>query len=292
MRFTVLEAWLTLTPHRDTLVQPYTGKVVRQALYRLADAARLDYLASLLDEKGQYKPYSTTPLFLDGRPLLKTRPGPPLVLRAGTSYRFRLSIISRDTHPSQILLALPARIELYDTAPATLALRSARLLPEDTLATPLKRGDTIAIDFVTPTQLQLPKINKKARRGRYVMTPHPYYLFYSLREMWNRYAEEKITSAPWRANYALLSTYVDIHSTAIQYDKKRTIVGFTGHTAYRVETRSTRLLHALSKLLALASLMGVGKSRGIGLGYVKVAVKKPQATQRRRGHRPQTPQPD
>ncbi len=289
MRFTVLEAWLTLTPHRDIIVQPYTGKVVRQALYRLADAARLDYLARLLEEKGQYKPYSTTPLLLDGRPLVKAGPGPPLTLRAGTSYRFRLSIISNDAHPSEILLALPARVELYDAAPATLALSAARLLPEDTVATPVRRGDTVALDFVTPTQLQLPKINKRARRGRYVMTPHPYYLFYSLREMWNRYAEEKITSAPWRANYALLSTYVAIRSTAIQYDKNRTIVGFTGRAAYRVETRSTRLLAALSRLLALASLMGVGKSRGIGLGYVKVAVKQPKAARRRRRRSPSTP---
>jgi len=277
----VLVMWLTLTPGRDVVVQPYTGKVVRQALYRVADKAGYEPLLRLLEDRGQYKPYSTTPLLRGGRPLIKARPGPPLTLRAGEEYSFRLSLFLDDMGAARLPLLFPAAIDLYDSAPSLVKLRRAAVYTEETIRLPLARGSRVALDFLTPTQLQLPKINKRAKRGRYVMLPQPHLLFYGLRELWNRYADEKITSAPWRANYALLNTYLDVHSSAITYDEHRMLVGFTGRAVYKVETRSTRLLDALSKTLALASLIGVGKSRGIGLGYVKVSVKQPPGRGRR-----------
>ncbi len=269
-RLAVLELWLTLTVSRDTPAQPYTGKTVRQALYKLAEETRVEELAALLEPGGR-KPYSTTPLLASGKPLIKYRPGPPLTLYAGKPYLFRLSLVTDRPALAELLVSLPARIEVYST-PALVSLQSINFYTEDTLRLGIRPAAKVKLEFLTPTQLQLPKLNKRSKKPRYTQIPEPRLILHSLRELWNLYAADKILTSPWRANYALTPTFLDVQTRSTIYDSSRKITGFTGTITYRVDTRGKKVLSMLDRLLALASLIGVGKSRGIGLGYTRVTL--------------------
>lgn len=268
----VLEIWLSLTTSRNVIAQPFTGKTVRQVLYKMAESASIEELYRILENRDKYKPYSTTPLLAGGRPLVKYKPGPPLTLFAGKKYLFRLTVINRPLSVADLLLSLPMQVDVYGT-PARVSLSSARLYTEQTIRLALKHGEKVKLEFLTPTQLQLPKLNKRSKRTRYTQIPEPHLIFYGLRELWNSYAEQKILTAPWRANYALTPIFLDIETRTVRYDKDRTITGFTGTIVYRVQTKGKKVTAMLEKLLALASKTGIGKSRGIGLGYT--IVKKP-----------------
>jgi len=267
----ILTVKATLEPLENVIVQPYTSKVVRQVLFKIAEATESIKLIEVMSSNAPFKPYSMTPLYFNGRPLYK-KPGDrdPVVLWAGRRYSFRSSFIISDVNDVNIAWGFMGTLNIYGNKRIRMYIDDIELLHEDALGIPVKYRRTLAINFETPTILQLPKLRKRSKVNRYTLLPIPSLIFYSLKELWNRYADSKIDVASWRADYSMLLMDYDIKPVTVLYDKKRKIRGFTGRTLYMIMTRSNRILSALSKLLHYATLFNVGKSRSIGFGVVTV----------------------
>ena len=260
-----------IRPDQSFVVQSFTARVVRQILFKIAERIEAEWLTDVLASSQPNKPYAYTPLYYNGRPLYK-RPEDtkPIVLEKGESYSFRVSVILRKLEDASILYGFLDRLELYGDKKVDLMITNVELLDEQVITLNLKPRARIVMKFETPTLLQLPKPRKYSKVNRYLPFPVPGLIFRSLKEHWNTYAEEKITSSSWRADYALVVETYRIKPYTVAYDAKRHIRGFVGWAQFRILTKGEKLLKALSKLLAYAQLMNVGKSRSSGFGVVKI----------------------
>ena len=260
-----------IIPNQSFVVQPFTARVVRQILFKIAEKTGAEWLSNSLASSQPNKPYAYTPLYYNGTPLYK-RPEntKPLILDKGKKYSFRVSIILRKLEDTSILYGFYEKLKLYGEKNIDLMIAKVEILDEQVITLNLKPWERIVMIFETPTLLQLPKPRKPSKVNRYLPFPVPSLVFRSLKEHWNTYADEKITSSSWRADYALVVESYRIKPCTVAYDAKRRIRGFVGWTQFRIQTRGEKLINALSKLLAYAQLMNIGKSRSSGFGVVKV----------------------
>jgi len=269
----VLSVEAVVTPLDDMIVQPFTGRVVRQILFKIAEKVEAVEFAELLSSKAPFKPYSMTPLYFNGRPLFKDKDeAKPIYLRRGREYVFRVCLIVKSLEFLKILLGFLGYLELYGSKKVMVSIRSAEIFDESTIGLDLKPGKCVTIRFETPTLLQIPKIRKHSKIVRYMLFPIPNLLIYSLKKHWNAYAEDKIKIASWRANYALVPLDYELKPITVMYDKKRYIRGFVGWVMYRVLTKSKKLLETFGKLLKYGEFVNIGKSRSSGFGVIKVSV--------------------
>lgn len=269
MQILVIKA--EIRPHTTFIVQPFTARVARQILFKISEKTKAEWLTEALASTAPNKPYAYTPLYLNGRPLYK-RPGDNkvIVLKAGQLYTFQASIILRKTEDVSLLYGFLGQLELYGSNKVDIGIISAEVLDEQVVSMPIQYGTRILVRFETPTLLQFPKLRKASKTNRYLPFPLPSLMFYNLKNHWNTYAQEKVTSSSWRANYALVIENYRLCPCTVVYDANRRIRGFIGWTVFRVTTRGKKLLSALSKLLAYAQLINIGKSRSSGFGVVKV----------------------
>ena len=268
----VLKIEAVVTPLEDMIVQPFTGRVVRQILFKIAEKVEAAEFAELLSSKAPFKPYSMTPLYFNGRPLFKNRDeAKPLYLRRGREYVFRVCLIVKNLEFLKVLLGFLGYLELYGSKKAMVSIKGAEIFDETAIGLDLKPGKCVTVRFETPTLLQIPKIRKYSKVVRYMLFPVPSLLIYSLKKHWNAYAEDKVKIASWRANYALVPLDYRLKPITVIYDKKRHIRGFVGWVSYRISTKSKKLLKALGKLLKYGEFVNIGKSRSSGFGVVKIS---------------------
>lgn len=260
-------------PCSDIIVQPYSGRVVRQILFKLASNLGLKDFLNILSSNAPFKPYSFTPLFLDGKPLYKSPvDSNPLILYADKKYRFSFSYILNNVDDIVLLKGFRGSVEIYGSKRVDLILNRINVIDESMMDLGLKYGDLIKIIFVTPTLLQLPKIRKMSKINRYMLFPIPSLIFYSLKHHWNNYAEEKIRLETWRTNYSLRVVDYFLKPRTVLYDKNIEIRGFTGYTIFQILSIGRNVLKKISKLLHYAMIINIGKSRSIGFGVTRIKV--------------------
>ena len=267
----ILKVEAVVTPLEDTIVQPFTGRVVRQILFKVAEKVEARELLEFLSSSAPRKPYSITPLYRGGVPVFRTpSDSKPLCLRKGLEYGFRACFVVRSLDIIKVLYGFLEDVEIYGSKRVSVRITGTEILDETALGIPLRPKETITLCFETPTLLQLPKLRKKSKINRYLLYPLPSLMIYSLKENWNAYADWKIKMASWRANYAFVAVDHRIFPVTTIYDKERKPRGFIGYATYQIMTKSSKILEALSKLLHYATLTNIGKSRSIGYGVVSV----------------------
>ncbi|RLE70590.1 MAG: CRISPR-associated endoribonuclease Cas6 [Thermoprotei archaeon] len=260
-----------LKPHSNIIIQPYSGRVVRQILFKLASILGLNDFLNILSSNAPFKPYSFTPLFLDGKPLYKSPDDSnPLILYADKRYRFTFSYILNNVDDIAFLKGFQDSVEIYGSRKIDLVLDRINVIDESMMDLGLKYGDYVKMVFVTPTLLQLPKIRKMSKINRYMLFPIPSLIFYSLKRHWNTYAEEKIRLETWRTNYSLRVVNYSLRPRTVLYDKNTEIRGFIGYTIFQILSRGKNILEKISKLLYYATIVNIGKSRSIGFGVTKI----------------------
>lgn len=260
-----------LKPHSNIIIQPYSGRVVRQILFKLASILGLNDFLNILSSNTPFKPYSFTPLFLDGKPLYKSPDDSnPLILYADKRYRFTFSYILNNVDDIAFLKGFQDSVEIYGSRKIDLVLDRINVIDESMMDLGLKYGDYVKMVFVTPTLLQLPKIRKMSKINRYMLFPIPSLIFYSLKHHWNTYAEEKIRLETWRTNYSLRVVNYSLRPRTVLYDKNTEIRGFIGYTIFQILSRGKNILEKISKLLYYATIVNIGKSRSIGFGVTKI----------------------
>lgn len=273
---------------RDCVLPPLSSKVVKYVVESSGSS-----LGRFLSASKPFKPISVSMLFLGGRPLysrVSSGGYDPITVPGGSVVGFRISVVSEHSSIS------PEDFRSVEGSWNTpygsfeVSLREVEVVDVSRLS--LGLGRLFRVGFVTPTimtnKYMLPPTLKGKSGGvpeRHRLVPQPSYLFsYALR-LWNAVVtpEERIpnqSAGDWEAyklgrvsDVALVELDYSIRPTTVIIGRNgsgrlRTARGFTGWVVY--ECLSRRLLEVYGRLLALACYLGLGRSRGVGLGMVSV----------------------
>lgn len=269
---------LSLVPEHDLIAPPLTSKLLKYCLDSRLPKKFFDSHSNV-----------TYTQLSDGvRPLYSTGNSPVTLVR-GSRYLGRVVVVSDD---HKFVTSLEDRIRCSGAyGDYVILVNEIELCEMGSLTMNLERFFKIA--FLTPTLLTVklmspPSLKNKVKRfpELHKLIPQPSFIFSYLLKLWNSYAEpeEKIPRPPYNewAPYKL-GRLADITITEVDYRlRPETVVigkndkgvlrkarGFIGWVIY--ESTAPRNLHDIyAKLLALATLTGVGRSRGIGLGQIQV----------------------
>ncbi len=117
----------------------------------------------------------------------------------------------------------------------------------------------------------------------YILYPSTGHICSYLAKLWYSVTGKSICGGPsseWAAYFmgrlcevALVPIDLRIDLRTIKYDENRRIRGFIGWAILRLGIRDRRVIDRIDKLFALASKLGIGKSRTIGFGLVRAEVR-------------------
>ncbi|MEM1766173.1 MAG: CRISPR system precrRNA processing endoribonuclease RAMP protein Cas6 [Zestosphaera sp.] len=268
----------SVIPLRDLIAPPLTSKLLKHCMESRIPRRKFNSHGNV-----------TYTQLSDGSKPLYSVGEFPIALRSGFRYSGRVVVVSEDHgFLSQVdpeircsgaygdYVVSVEEIEVYEMKSLTMEL-----------------SNLFKIAFVTPTILSVKLMTPPSLRGKtrrfpelHKLIPQPSFMFSYLLKLWNSYAspEERIPKPPYNewAHYKL-GRLADITLAEIDYRVRpetaiigrnengtlRKARGFVGWVIY--ESVAPRSLHNIyAKLLKLASLTGVGRSRGLGLGQIKI----------------------
>ena len=270
----------SLIPLRDLIAPPLTSKLLKYCLD--SGVPRKSF--------GSYGNVTYTQVFEDGRPLYSTG-NSTIVLRGGVRYRASMVVV-HESH--DFLNKFLLNHEIRCSGPYgdyVLGLEEIEVRDMRSLFMDLSR--VFKIVFLTPTILTVKLMTPPSLTSRvsklpelHKLIPQPSFIFAYLLKLWNSYAspEERIPKPAYNewAHYNI-GRLADITLAELDYkiwpetvivgkDKKGTLRkarGFKGWVIYK--SIAPKNLHdTYAKLLTLATLTGIGRSRGIGLGQIQV----------------------
>nr|MCL7344486.1 CRISPR-associated endoribonuclease Cas6 [Candidatus Aramenus sulfurataquae] len=277
----LVKATFLLYPTADVILPPLTSKVPKYVLEGLPK------VGDLLKSRKKYKEISISPLKVNDRYLFSTEGNSPLRLGKGERATFSFSLAIKDLDP-ELFLQIPNKAST-PYGEFNLRLEEIKITEQSELRFPLQRG--LFLKFETPTllsnKLMLPPSfkHKKKIRNMYRLLPTPSLIFASLTKLWNSIAEPKdlivVGDQDWTAY--IVGRMADVTFAEVGYSIKpvtaivgkdnrgnlRKARGFVGWVKYDFFLNK-RYRDVMERLLGLAEFMGVGRSRGIGFGVVKV----------------------
>ncbi len=271
---------------RDYVLPPLSSKVVKYVVE--SSGCGLSKFGG-----GFMKPLSISMLFLDGRPLYSyvgLGGFTPVSVVGGSVLTFRISLVgSLNDVDVNVFKSIEG---LWNTPYGVfdIYLKELEVLHLSSLGLGLSRF--FKVSFITPTVLtskyMLPptlKSRSSELPERHRLLPQPSFILSYLLRLWNSVAspEERVphqSAGDWEAYK--LGRLADVTITEVNYSLRpttavigrddkgrlRIVRGFTGWVIY--ECLNNKLLKTYDKLLALANYLGVGRSRGVGLGMVSV----------------------
>jgi len=269
-------ARVVVVPLGTCLGPPVSSKILK---YCFSNYLRRKVVGSLTN-------LSISMLFNDSKPLYSSGDN-PVVLEAGRRYVGRISAIDEDTWLLDTFSSLGPDFRCSGSyGDLAISVEEVEVVPMSSLK--LDLPEVFKIVFRTPTilssKLMCPPTLADKVKPMHKLIPQASLIFSHLLRTWNTFAppELKIGKQSEWAPY-LLGRQADITLVEIDYNikpetvvigrdsqgKLREVRGFRGWVIYR--STAPRKLHEIySKLLALAQLVGVGRSRGIGLGHVTI----------------------
>lgn len=290
----VVRAVYRVVPGSSGAAPPLTSKVMKSVLIESSE-----WFRGVLSSRAPYKPVFVSNLMYEARDgvwrPLYARPGRPVFLREGAEYR---AVVSACAPWGAIdnLLRLGGRYKAYGFE-LLIEPVEASITSLSALMVGVGPGYLIRLEFLTPTVVSVkhmaPPMTASARRApnAYRLVPQPSVIFAYLLRLWNHIARPEdrlpnpaasdLTAYTYGRASDLLLTEIDYRirpETAVigkdSNGKIREVRGFTGWVTYQLSRRaSKKYTNILSKLLALAQTLGVGRSRGIGLGHTATQTK-------------------
>ncbi|MEL9991475.1 MAG: CRISPR-associated endoribonuclease Cas6 [Thermoproteus sp.] len=230
----------------------FTGTVVESLVVRaLGDPALHD---------AKPKPFSVTPLFLQGRPVADRAavpPGVPLEFRAGFAdgkLAFRL------------IEALNGGLELFGRRVEVVEAEF-----RDVFSDPLPTTQCFKAEFLTPTRFATPPLYRRSRPV-FDFMPRPLTLFKSAVRHGRSLGLLRL-GAPflkWVYTYVALTDFGCFGKCVqtVRLPNGGVARGFTGWALYRAFGK--RRLADMWRVLRLMEAFNVGTGRGMGLGVVKI----------------------
>lgn len=271
----------TAVPQRDSVLPPLSSKVVKELIL---SGKLLPSLSSLVRSRDKDKPLFISNLIVNGRRLFNRRDGDVVFVEAGTRLKFFVSFPYYDYFVSEL------RSGLFETRYGDFLVNVSKvqLLDLDELNKVEPNGKNFLIKFVSPTLLSsktlLPPSLKEKYKGvkpGYSLIPSVglvlAYAYKVYSAFLGRKASEEITYRLGVLGNALskvLGYHLEPVTVVIGRDEKgnlREARGFIGWMEFDIADPS--LKRTVIKYLLVSSFLGLGKSRGIGLGEVIVELK-------------------
>lgn len=127
-------------------------------------------------------------------------------------------------------------------------------------------ADTLTLTFTAPTAF-------KRTKGHYLSRPEPAYIFRSLYNRWNGFAEERLPPAlddSIQRRLRLVESDVMVKTLRFARGSKGIVPGFHGRVQIALDESSAELRQMLHALAAFAPFSGVGIKTTVGMGQVKL----------------------
>jgi len=272
----------------DPWVSPeFTGKVVKSFIYLVPE---LGYVKNIYSLPSKPKPVSVSPLISEGRALVGSQKTP---VAPGT----RLSFFIRVAVPSMDEVTMFPSFDtevVFGKTRFRVWLESMEVVSVDAIRAGLDEGKLARLRFLSPVLLSsklmappLPSFLKRvASIDNFVLYPSLGHIFSYLARLWNSLFPHKPISrkytSEWSAYFIgrlaeVLIKVVDYRSRplTVVYDATRRPRGFVGWLLIDIpklgsDRGSRRIREIFDRLLGLARVMGIGRSRAIGFGYTIV----------------------
>ena len=271
---------LGVEPLADAVLPPVTSKVVK---YILLDSAPEPLRGALEARLGGVRPAFISMLYRGARPLYQRWSGKtptPLTARRGERLEARIALLATGLDAALEAATLEGSHETpYGSYRVEVLATEARLLPHLDAEEP---KPVLAVRARTPVIISArviqPRPGKRAAPAHRLL-PTPATLVAQLVKQWNTLAppEHRIPGghAAHGLRAELAMTELDYHlgPETVLVGKTaagapRLARGWRGWITYRLWSK--RLAETLAKPIALANALGLGRSRGIGLGDVEI----------------------
>jgi len=284
----IVSMWFRLQFLDDGVVPGCSAKLVKTLCYLVP---QLEIVRKLYDSRDRIKPFSVTPLMkIEGgsqRVLMSSR---SWRARRGDEFVFRISVAVRDLDELSQLQGVDEVVSPRPGTKVRIVSDRFEILSPDALRMDLEPYSIVRIRFLTPTLLSsklmappLPQFLSKVRnvRSRYVLYPSSAHICCYLTKLWNKLfpqmpVSRKLTEE-WSAYFmgrlcevTMVTMDLGVKPVTLSYDVRRKVRGFVGWALYELCLESRKVLEKVGRLLALANVMGVGKTRSMGFGMVEV----------------------
>ncbi len=279
--FTVVVS-IVLRPVGDVVLPPVSSKVLKWIL-----EFRGGVLGGLAGSRGGYKPLFISMLYRGGRPLYSTGSG-VVGVRGGEVLWGRVGVVVGD--PGRVLDEVFELGGTYSTPYGRFSLEvyEASVEPVSSLGlgeptgylrifarTPVVLSNKILVPGDPDAAKRIPQLHR--------LTPSPGLIAAYLLRLWNRVAGPGLAfywRDGWNHDAAMVARAAEVYMAEVDYNvRPETVIigktsdgrlrrtrGWKGWIVYHVAGK--RLARFLDKTLALATRIGLGRSRGIGLGDI------------------------
>mgnify|MGYP001773335240 CR=1 FL=1 len=262
---------------RETVIPPFSSKVSRSIVIKLLGGDNRIFTYS------KYKPYICSPIFYNGRPLIRYYDGRfkpdneqyDNILKLYPSKDYKFTLTTLDTNIISFLLASEMNdIELFNSR---LTITSMKFTIT-TWSNLLFEENEFIMRLVTPALLQLPKKWGNMKRDGNVLFPLPSLLLWSVIQHWNLYAPNdlKIDGCKRLAvysNFSMVEMDYNLRPVTIVYNNLSRPKGIKGWIRWNIKSYDKTLDMQLRRILAYAQYIGVGRSRSIGFGMIDIIKK-------------------
>jgi len=208
------------------------------------------------------------------------------IMRAGRRYSFKVTLFDSDNVRDRLKIStsldviaellenFSGEFKIFKFNTVEVSTDSIEAVTEDQLYDN-SSYDTAIIQFLTPTFLQYPHHPKiRGYPTRHTLYPQPMLFMLSLVYKWNNLADSHMSIAQaLYAPYEIIEVSHGIRPVTLQFRKIRER-GFVGWIKYGIDSKSSRRYENYIKLLNFANYIGVGRSTNIGLGDVKVVLRR------------------
>jgi len=266
-------------PLSNIIIPPFSSKVSRTIFMRIFH----EKIEKIVNERLAFKSIIFTPIYwIEGEKFLfkSNDSNKILMLKENNEYCFYVTMVRNYDEIFSFIqdFNLGSKLELFN---GKIVIENLSLEFKSFKDMKIEDKELIKINFRTPVLISFPKgwikLNKKIP-ARHSLFPIPSFIIHGLAEHWNIYAPDDLkipNVAKLRAysNYSLVEQDYDVKPITVIYDEKRKPRGFIGWVLYKHRKLNQELDNHIIRLLDYANYVGIGRSRSIGFGVVKVEPK-------------------
>jgi len=276
----------TVTPLSDVILPPMSSRLVK---FIVVSSSCFGSVRGVVLSKSSFKPVTLFTLRRGARRLYSTADSSsPLSARAGEALEGRVAVYTRDPLSLSMLSGCDEIVEFHGSK-LRVSIREAVIEAVDSITAGVEAGKpfklTMHTPLLLPSKLMTPPPLSTSKlvaslKGGYRLLPTPSYVLAAACREWigvvrGERVEEHI--APYVIGRLADITIYELDAntkpvtTVYGRDEKgnlRLARGPVGYVIYKLEAK--KLAKAVDKLLALATRIGLGKSRSIGFGEIEV----------------------
>jgi len=279
----VMKLTFTAIPKNDSILPPLSSKVVK---FAIESGSFIPSLKPLVDSRAPNKPIFISNLSLGNKRLIKLGDtDEPIKVKAGDKLTFHISAPFYE----KVLLELEDKTIGTPYGEFRFVFENMEVVEKGRA---VKEDENFVIEFLSPTLfsskvLLPPSLGDKYKKVNpgYSSLPsvglivaYGYSIYYSLmgssdsKYVWRRFKLSVLANAFSKVvGYKLTPLTVNLGKDS--KDRVRLARGFMGWLEFDIVNEKLKKL--VSMILFYSNYLGMGKSRGVGLGEVKVYGKKP-----------------